>query len=70
MSGAAETVFCVRDVSYRYDQVPALNGLSMQVTAGERVALLGANGSGKSTLLRLLADHSPKQATSHFSANR
>src|ERR1700689_2692345 len=52
MSSAA---FCVRDVSYRYHQVPALNGVSMQVATGERVALLGANGSGKSTLLRLLA---------------
>src|SRR6204780_5771824 len=52
MSSAA---FCVRDVSYRYHQVPALTGLSMQVVTGERVALLGANGSGKSPLLRLLA---------------
>ena len=54
MSGA-ESAYCVRDVSYRYHQVPALNGLSMQVGTGERLALLGANGSGKSTLLRLLA---------------
>ena len=55
MIALAEAAFRVRDVSYRYHQVPALTGLSMQVATGERVALLGANGSGKSTLLRLLA---------------
>ncbi len=47
--------FEVRDVSFRYNQVVALRGLSMRVMRGERVALLGANGSGKSTVLRLLA---------------
>jgi cobalt/nickel transport system ATP-binding protein len=47
--------FEVREVSYRYNQVAALCGLSMHVMRGERIALLGANGSGKSTLLRLLA---------------
>jgi len=50
-----ELAFDVRNVSYRYHQMAALNSLSIQVKRGERVALLGANGSGKSTLLRLLA---------------
>lgn len=55
MSLLTTFAFEVCDVSYRYNHVPALHGLSMRVMQGERVALLGANGSGKSTLLRLLA---------------
>lgn len=47
-------LFELEDVTYRYGTVLALNGLSMCVPSGQRLALLGANGSGKSTLLRLL----------------
>lgn len=35
-------------------RVQALNGITLQVSAGEQIAVLGQSGAGKSTLFRLL----------------
>jgi len=44
----------VRDLSVRYGQHRALEGVSLRVAPGEIVVILGANGAGKSTLLRAI----------------
>jgi sulfonate transport system ATP-binding protein len=43
-------------VTKSYGEAPVLDGLDLEIAAGQVVALLGRSGSGKSTLLRLLAD--------------
>lgn len=52
MNMSENPIIEINDLKYKYpDGTPALNGITLSIGAGERIALLGQNGAGKSTLI-------------------
>ena len=50
-----ENIIRLDNVSYSYyDSIPALSGVSLKLSEGEKFAVIGSNGSGKSTLLKVM----------------
>jgi branched-chain amino acid transport system ATP-binding protein len=47
-------ILSVRDLAKAYGGVKALAGVSLDVAAGEIVALIGPNGAGKTTFFNVL----------------
>ena len=50
-----EPVICAVDITKKYDDFVAVNGISFEVARGESFGLLGPNGAGKSTTMKMIA---------------
>jgi ATP-binding cassette subfamily C protein len=57
----------VENVCFSYGDTPVLNGVSLTIQPGEKVALVGASGGGKSTLVQvILGLYPPDSGTVNF----
>ena len=47
---------CAENITWKVGKKAIVNDVSLKVSRGETVGLLGPNGCGKSSLLRILGD--------------
>ena len=52
---SGRTLVRLRDATFAYDDRPIFRGANLEISPGDKVAIVGANGAGKTTLLRVIA---------------
>jgi energy-coupling factor transport system ATP-binding protein len=55
LNGKSDLICRVDGAGYRFDEIRAVNRVSLRLRRGEITALMGRNGCGKTTLLKLIA---------------
>jgi ATP-binding cassette subfamily C protein len=63
-TGQHSVALAIHDVHFRYAENDVLNGVSLNIARGEKVALVGASGGGKSTLVQIILGLYPPQSGS------
>src|SRR5204862_626276 len=53
------SVVQIKDVTKRFGETTAVEGIELEIEPGEFVSLIGPSGCGKSTLLRIIGDLIP-----------
>jgi len=60
----------IKDLHFSYKEDPILNGINLSISAGEKVALVGASGGGKSTLAQtLIGLYPPNEGMIYFNGS-
>ncbi|WP_071517088.1 Fe-S cluster assembly ATPase SufC [Geitlerinema sp. PCC 9228] len=58
-----QVILSIRNLTAEVEGTQILNGVNLEIKAGETHAIMGTNGSGKSTLSKVLAGHPDYQVT-------